>query len=69
MEKFGDKAKPFRLCFPKSSPNSVLIKGDDGDFDRSDFHVPILSSIKIQLSFNIIFDTGKKRHNWVFLMR
>merc|ERR1719219_430873 len=31
MQKLGDGAKPFTLSFPQSSPNSVLIKGEDGD--------------------------------------
>ena len=31
MQKLGDGAKPFTLSFPKSAPNSVLIKGEDGD--------------------------------------
>ena len=31
MQKLGEGAKPFTLCFPQSSPNSVLIKGEEGD--------------------------------------
>ena len=31
MQKLGEGAKPFTLSFPKSAPNSVLIKGEDGD--------------------------------------
>ena len=27
----GDGAKPFSLSFPQSAPNSVFIKGEDGD--------------------------------------
>jgi len=37
IEKFGDgKAKPFSLGFPLSTPNSVLIKGDEEDFTRDE---------------------------------
>merc|ERR1712241_1328893 len=31
MQKLGEGAKPFTLSFPQSAPNSVLIKGEDGD--------------------------------------
>lgn len=31
MQKLGEGAKPFTLSFPQSSPNSVLIKGEEGD--------------------------------------
>merc|ERR1712223_276721 len=31
MQKLGEGAKPFTLCFPQSAPNSVLIRGEDGD--------------------------------------
>merc|ERR1711997_420846 len=31
VQKLGEGAKPFTLCFPQSAPNSVLIKGEDGD--------------------------------------
>ncbi|QQP41568.1 Uncharacterized protein FKW44_015986, partial [Caligus rogercresseyi] len=31
MRKLGDMAFPFTLNFPKIAPNSVLIRGDEGD--------------------------------------
>jgi len=31
MQKLGEGAKPFTLSFPQSAPNSVLIRGEDGD--------------------------------------
>ena len=31
MQKLGDGAKPFTLSFPQSAPNSVLIRGEEGD--------------------------------------
>jgi len=31
MQKLGEGAKPFTLQFPQLSPNSVMIKGEDGD--------------------------------------
>ena len=31
IQKLGENAKAFTLCFPQSSPNSVLIKGEVGD--------------------------------------
>ena len=31
MQKLGDGAKPFTLAFPQSAPNSVLIRGEEGD--------------------------------------
>ena len=31
MQKLGEGAKPFTLSFPPSAPNSVLIRGEDGD--------------------------------------
>merc|ERR1711997_720302 len=31
LSKLGEGAKPFALSFPQSSPNSVLIKGEEGD--------------------------------------
>jgi len=31
IQKLGDGASPFTLSFPQSAPNSVLIKGEDGD--------------------------------------
>lgn len=31
MQKLGDGARPFALTFPQTAPNSVLIKGEEGD--------------------------------------
>ena len=31
MQKLGEGAKPFTLSFPQSAPNSVLIRGEEGD--------------------------------------
>ena len=31
MQKLGEGAKPFTLNFPQSAPNSVLIRGEEGD--------------------------------------
>merc|ERR1712156_1143666 len=31
IQKLGEGAKPFSLSFPQSAPNSVFIKGEDGD--------------------------------------
>ena len=31
MQKLGEGAKPFTLAFPQSAPNSVLIRGEEGD--------------------------------------
>jgi len=31
VQKLGDQARPFTLNFPKSAPNSVIIRGEDGD--------------------------------------
>ena len=31
LQKLGEGARPFTLSFPPSAPNSVLIRGEDGD--------------------------------------
>ena len=31
IQKLGEGAKPFTLTFPQSAPNSVLIRGEEGD--------------------------------------
>ena len=31
MQKLGDNTRPFMLTFPATAPNSVLIKGEEGD--------------------------------------
>lgn len=31
LHKLGPSAHPFLLSFPRSAPNSVLIRGDEGD--------------------------------------
>lgn len=31
MQKLGEGAKPFTLSFPQSAPNSVMIRGEEGD--------------------------------------
>ena len=31
VQKLGEGAKPFTLTFPQSAPNSVLIRGEEGD--------------------------------------
>ena len=51
MEKFGEKAKPFTLCFTNTSPNSVLIKGDEDDFAKD-------STAQMGVSYEVRLQVG-----------
>ena len=57
MQKLGDGAKPFTLSFPPSAPNSVLIRGEDGDSAE----MGVSYAIKLHIGDESDDYTGMKR--------
>ena len=57
IQKLGDGAKPFALSFPQSAPNSVLIKGEDGDSAQ----MGVTYDVRIHLGESSEDHTGMKK--------
>jgi hypothetical protein len=57
MQKLGDGAKPFTLAFPLSAPNSVLIRGEEGDTSA----MGVSYDVRIHVADNSDDYTGAKK--------
>ena len=53
----GDGASPFTLSFPQSAPNSVLIKGEDGDSAQ----MGVTYDVRLHIGENFEDFTGIKK--------
>ena len=57
MQKLGEGAKPFTLTFPQSAPNSVLIRGEEGDSSQ----MGVSYDVRIHIADNADDYQGSKK--------
>ena len=59
MQKLGEGAKAFTLNFPQSAPNSVLIRGEEGDSAQ----MGVSYEVRLHIGENSEDYTGAKKNS------